>query len=132
MSSILLNDLRQGDESKAQAGNSFLYDVIAESPTLERFRADIANGLKSDDFSLEDIAARLVNFSYIIGGSGRPSYASFSGALFTRITGVEARSVERKDVSDCPDTGWLYRRQFTKPLISPREADAKEASGSDS
>lgn len=132
LSSILLNDLRQGDESKAQAGNSFLYDVIAESPTLESFRADIANGLESDDFSLEDIAARLVSFSYIIGGSGRPSYASFSGALFTKITGIEARSVESKDVSDCPDTGWLYRRQFTKPLISPRGADAKEASGSDS
>lgn len=132
LSSILLNDLRQGDESKAQAGNSFLYDVIAESPTLESFRADIANGLESDDFSLEDITARLVSFSYIIGGSGRPSYASFSGALFTKITGIEARSVESKDVSDCPDTGWLYRRQFTKPLISPRGADAKEASGSDS
>ncbi|PZT92923.1 MAG: hypothetical protein DI630_27940 [Gordonia sp. (in: high G+C Gram-positive bacteria)] len=132
LSSILLNDLRQGDESKAQAGNSFLYDVIAESPTLESFRADIANGLESDDFSLEDIAARLVSFSYIIGGSGRPSYASFSGALFTKITGIESRSVESKDVSDCPDTGWLYRRQFTKPLISPRGADAKEASGSDS
>lgn len=132
LSSILLNDLRQGDESKAQAGNSFLYDVIAESPTLESFRADIANGLESDDFSLEDIAARLVSFSYIIGGSGRPSYASFSGALFTKITGIEARSVESKDVSDCPDTGWLYRRQFTKPLVSPRGADAKEASGSDS
>ncbi|MCT2025871.1 KAP family NTPase [Dermabacter hominis] len=132
LSSFLLSDLRQGDESKAQAGNSFLYDVIAESPTLGRFRADIENGLKSDDFSLEDIAARLVNFSYIIGGSGRPSYASFSGALFTKITGVEARSVESQDVSDCPDTGWLYRRQFTKPLISPREAHAKEASGSDS
>lgn len=132
LSSILLNDLRQGDESKAQAGNSFLYNVIAESPTLESFRADIANGLESDDFSLEDIAARLVSFSYIIGGSGRPSYASFSGALFTKITGIEARSVESKDVSDCPDTGWLYRRQFTKPLISPRGADAKEASGSDS
>ncbi|GLI30661.1 MULTISPECIES: KAP family NTPase [Brachybacterium] len=132
LSSILLNGLRQGDESKAQAGNSFLYDVIAESPTLESFRADIANGLESDDFSLEDIAARLVSFSYIIGGSGRPSYASFSGALFTKITGIEARSVESKDVSDCPDTGWLYRRQFTKPLISPRGADAKEASGSDS
>lgn len=132
LSSILLNDLRQGDESKAQAGNSFLYDVIAESPTLESFRVDIANGLESDDFSLEDIAARLVSFSYIIGGSGRPSYASFSGALFTKITGIEARSVKSKDVSDCPDTGWLYRRQFTKPLISPRGADAKEASGSDS
>lgn len=132
LSLILLNDLRQGDESKAQAGNSFLYDVVAESPTLKSFRADIANGLESDDFSLEDIAARLVSFSYIIGGSGRPSSASFSGALFTKITGVEARSAESKDVSDCPDTGWLYRRQFAKPLISPRGTDTKESSGSDS
>lgn len=128
LSSILLNDLRQGDESKGQADSSFLYDVLAESPSLESFRTAIASGLEIGNFSLEDIAARLVNFSYIIGGSERPSYASFSGALFTKITGVEARSVERKDVSDCPDTGWRYRRQFTKPLISPLEADAKEPS----
>lgn len=131
LSSILLSDLRQGDESKTQVGNSFLYNVIAESPTLESFRTNIATGLEADDFSLEDIAARLVSFSYPIGGSGRPSYASFSGTLFTKITGVEALSVESKDVSDCPDTGWRYRREFTKPLISPREADVKEASGSD-
>lgn len=131
LSSILLNDLRQGDESKEQEGSSFLYEVIAESPTLTSFRVDIAKGLKSNDFSLEDIAARLVSFSYTIGGSGRPSYASFSGDLFTKITGVKAQSVSSTDVSDSPDTGWLYRRQFAKPLIAPREADHKVYRGSD-
>lgn len=73
---------------------------------LAALQAQISTGLEAQEFTIEDVAARFVGLSYVIGGSGRPSSASFSGDLFTKITGVQARSGEHVNMAEWPDASW--------------------------
>ncbi|GAA3513401.1 KAP family NTPase [Georgenia daeguensis] len=116
---FLLADLRQGDQSTGESGSSFLYGLVAESPALAELQAQIATGLATQEFTLEDVAARFVGLAYVIGGSGRPSSASFAGDLFTKITGVEARSGERRDMGEWPDSSWPRRKELAAQFVTP-------------
>lgn len=121
---LLIDDLRQGDESPEEPGMGLLYELIADSPQLDKLKGEITNGLEAGEFTLEDVAARLVGVAYVVGGSGRPSGASFSGTLFTKITGVEAGSARHLDTTDWTDASWARRRQFASQFIAgPRRSD---------
>ena len=102
---MLLADLRKGDSSDGVTGSSFLYELVAESERVGELKKQIADGLAANDFTIEDVAARFVGLAYVIGGSGRPSSASFSGDLFTKITGVAARSADHRETGEWDDTG---------------------------
>lgn len=123
----LLDDLRQGDQSTGQSGNSFLFGLVAESTTLAELQAQISAGLEAQEFTIEDIAARFVGLSYVIGGSGRPSSASFSGDLFTKITGVQARSGEQMHMEEWPDASWARRKAFAAEFIGSRDDEGDVA-----
>lgn len=127
---MLLDDLRKGDQANEEPGISFLYELVAESSSLAELQTQIANGLAADDFTLEDVAARFVGLAYVIGGSGRPSSAFFSGELFTRVTGVEARSDKHRQTGEWPDTNWPRRRQFAAQFITPAAGEG-DATGQD-
>ena len=124
---ILLTDLRKGDGSDGESGSSFLYELVADSPSLEELQTQIAAGLAANDFTIEDVAARFVDLAYVIGGSGRPSSASFSGELFTKVTGTEARSANRAETGEWPDTTWPRRREFAAQFITPTAAEDYDA-----
>lgn len=115
---MLLDDLRGRDHSDAVTGIGFLYTLVAESSKLDELRSLIASGLAAKEFTLEDSAARFVGVRYVMGGSGRPTSASFDGELFTKVTGVEARSGD--DRNEWPDTNWPRRRQFATQFITPQ------------
>lgn len=113
---ILLDHLRRGDDADDDLGGSFLYTLISESDTLGDLKKQISEGLARDDFTLGDIAARLVSFSYLVGGSGDPWSATFAGDLFTTLTGVDARSASRER-QQWTDTSWARRREFAMKCI---------------
>lgn len=122
---FLLDDLRDGDQSSGQSGSSFLYEIIADSPALPELQTRVAEGLAAYDFTLEDVAARFVGLMYAVGGSGSPSSAYFSGELFTKVTGVEARSGEFREQGEWPDTSWPRLRAFAARFImlTPDQGD---------
>jgi hypothetical protein len=62
-----------------------------------------------------------------------PSSASFSGELFTKVTGVEADTTELSERETWTDTGWARRRAFAAkyvkgpvPTCSPATAAMEE------
>jgi hypothetical protein len=115
---VLLADLRQGDESVGVAGNVFLYGLVDEAGLMPELQAAVRDGLADHAFTLGDVAARFVGFSFVVGGSGTvPSGASFSGALFTRVTGVEADSIDHLERGDWTDTSWAQRRLFAMSYV---------------
>lgn len=116
---VLLEDLRGRDESDAQSGIGYLYALVAESSRMEELHNQVAGGLAANQFTLEDVAARLVGLAYVIGGSGRPTSASFDGELFAKVTGVEARSGSDRDTGEWSDSSWTRRGQFAAQFITP-------------
>lgn len=128
---MLLADLRKGDSSDGETGSSFLYELVAESERVGELKKQIADGLAANDFTIEDVAARFVGLAYVIGGSGRPSSASFSGDLFTKITGVAARSADHRETGEWDDTGWPRRREFAAQFILSAAADHQARSHSE-
>ena len=128
---MLLADLRMGDNSHGETGSSFLYELVAESEFFGELQKQIADGLAAHDFTIEDVAARFVGLAYVVGGSGRPSSASFSGELFTKITGVAARSTDHRETGEWDDTGWPRRREFAAQFIVPAAAEHEAASDAD-
>lgn len=128
---ILLADLQKGDSSDGETGSSFLYELVAESDRLGELQKQIEKGLAAKDFTIEDVAARFVGLAYVIGGSGHPSSASFSGDLFTKITGVPARSTGHHETGEWEDTGWPRRRQFAAQFIVSTAAEHEATSDSD-
>lgn len=56
-------------------------------------------------------------------GSGGPSRASFSGELFTKVTGLKARSREDREAREWSDTTWQSRRRFAAQFITPPAVD---------
>lgn len=123
---MLLEDLRKRDESSGAPGSGFFYELVAESPSLEELQTQIADGLTAGDFTIEDVAARFVGLAYVIGGSGRPSSASFSGDLFTKVTGVASRSADHSETGEWLDAGWSRRREFAAQFIRPSADEAAE------
>ena len=128
---MLLADLREGDNSDGEPGSVFLYELVADSPRLEELQALIADGLATNDFTIQDVAARFVGLAYVIGGSGRPSSASFAADLFTKVTGVPARSADHVETGEWPDSSWPRRREFAAQYITSTAAE-DDVSGNES
>ena len=114
---VLLADLRRGDGSDDETGNPFLYGLVEKAGLLPRLQVAVREGLEAGDFTLEDVAARFVNFAYLVGGPARPPSASFSGALFTKVTGVEAGSIDLDESGEWTDTSWSRRRKFAARYV---------------
>ncbi|SJN37437.1 KAP family P-loop NTPase fold protein [Luteococcus japonicus] len=111
----LLEDLSRGDASTMR-GQGFLFDVAATSK-LDELKQLIATGVDANDFTLEDLAARLVSTSYLVGGDGRIHRFRFEPELFTRLTGIPAKGRESKTDDGEPDGSWAARRAFVATLI---------------
>jgi hypothetical protein len=116
---VLLADLREGDASAREAGTPFLYALVDDAGLLPDLQVMIREGLAAGDFTVEDVAARFVGFAYLVGGStgAPPSSVSFAGALFTKVTGIEADSEEHSERETWDDISWARRRAFAARYI---------------
>lgn len=124
----LLKDLRAGDTSTELAGGVFLYNFVIDAGLESEIQKAVRDGLAAEEFTVADVAARFVGFSYVVGGSGKPSGASFAGQLFTTITGIPARSVELRERDVWTDTSWPRKREFAMEYVNPAPAaDEDEA-----
>lgn len=115
---ILVADLESGDSAEGIESYTFLYGIVAESERLGDLQTAVASGLEQGDFNIEDVAARFVGFSYFVGGSPtKPAGASFSGSLFTEVTGVPARSSDLSEKREWSDRSWPIRRAFAMEFV---------------
>lgn len=114
----LIEDLRRGDESDGRFTGSFLYNFVLETDLKEDLRAAVRAGLTAGEFRVEDVAARFVGFAYVIGGSGKPSSASFSGEVFTAVTGIPATSTDHNERGDWSDPTWARKREFALEYVN--------------
>lgn len=105
-----------------RAAAVFLHELVAESKLLGELQKQIADALDANDFTIEDVAARFVGLAYVNDESGRPWSASFSGELFTRVTGVDAHSADHCETGAWHDTSWPRRHEFAAQFILPASA----------
>ncbi|MGY1707581.1 KAP family NTPase [Geodermatophilus sp. SYSU D00697] len=128
---MLLDDLRGRDDSEGEVGSPFLYGVVDEAGLLPELRAAVRDGVAAGEFTVGDVAARLVGFAYIIGGptGAPPASASFSGELFSKITGLEADSADHSERETWTDTqlgptsgicSRLHQGSCGRNVVSPR------------
>ncbi|WP_448640254.1 KAP family P-loop NTPase fold protein [Geodermatophilus sp. URMC 63] len=122
---MLLADLRGRDDSKSEPGSPFLYGVVDKAGLLPELQAAVREGVGAGDFTVEDVAARFVGFAYIVGGptGTPPSSASFSGGLFSKVTGVQADSADHSERETWIDTSWARRRAFAARYIKEPAAE---------
>lgn len=113
----LLKDLRAGDGSTGLAGGVFLYNFVIKAGLESEIQKAVRDGLAAGEFTVADVAARFVGFSYVVGGSGKPSAASFTGTLFTTLTGIPARSAEHREHGEWKDTSWARKREFAMEFV---------------
>lgn len=124
---VLLNNLRERDAANTDIKMGSLLSLVSSSSAGNDLIAGIRRGLEIQEFTLQDIAARLVGFGYAIGGSGKPSGGSFDGQLFYTLTGVSARSVDHDYSVEWPDDSWARRREYAAPLIEETVTSRDEA-----
>jgi len=115
--SILAN-LRARDEADTSERVHFMINFVRECGDAEALRSSIEAGVASGEFSLEDVAARFVHFSYPIGvPHPQPSGAGFSGGEFTDLTGRPARSQDTTHDMSWNADSWKARREFAAIYI---------------
>ena len=122
----LLKDLRAGDTSTGLAGGVFLYNFVIDAGLESEIQKAVRGGLAAEEFTVADVAARFVGFSFVVGGSGKPSGASFTGQLFTTVTGIPAKSVDLRERDEWTDTSWARKREFAMEFVNPVPDDDED------
>jgi len=72
----LLADLRLGDHSDDETGNPFTSGWSMRPVSCPTCKAAIRQGLDGGEFTVEDVAARLVGFAYVVCGPAGAKPAS--------------------------------------------------------
>lgn len=121
LSELLLKDLRERDNASGDLAYSFLFDLVCEFGDGSHFQDAIREGVRRNEFTLEDVAARHVSFSYTSrGAQSAPWAATFSAGLFTQITGVPASEPDFGEKGTWEDRSLLQRREFARRYIQGR------------
>lgn len=115
---FLSEELQKQDLADAESGSGFLFDFVRESPFADALERSIAEGLASNLFTIEDVAARFVGFSYLHGSTNSLKKAYFSGESFSRLTGVEARSSDAGVEVEWSRDNWVERRNFARSFLA--------------
>lgn len=109
----LIADLREKNNADGTWAYPFLFGLVAEYGDLSKLQGTVQEGILSNEFTIEDVAARFVSFSYLLGGSrAKPWAASFSANLFSTVAGVGAQASELSEKGDWEDTSWSRRKTF--------------------
>lgn len=122
----LLTDLRERDNSTSKTIGPFLYRFVLTSDIGPDLQTAVRNGIANGDFTEGDVAARLVGFAYVVGGTGKPSSASFSGDLFTKLTGIPANSTDNSERDDWTEATWSRKREFAMGYVHPESGEASQ------
>ena len=119
----ILANLRERDGACPDIRMAFLLDQVLASPERDKLIECVRKGLKNNEFTPQDVAARLVGLSYGSKGFGA---VSFDGNLFTQLTGVSARSIDYTPHYPLSGNDWVYRREFAASFIEESGASAVE------
>ncbi|MGO0605859.1 P-loop NTPase fold protein [Brevibacterium linens] len=118
ISGLVLADLRKRDNAPGTLAYTFLFEVVAEFGDGSELQNGIEEGLRSNAFTVEDVAARHVSFLYASGSArSAPWAASFSADLFTALTGIPADQPEFSEKGDWKDRSWTRRKSFARKYI---------------
>nr|WP_200255630.1 P-loop NTPase fold protein [Corynebacterium pygosceleis] len=112
----LLDSLKNGDNADEKS-SILRYELLAASNKFEELKKEIAHGLKQQDFTKGDVAARFVSFFYSAGSPDVPVAASFSGDFFAEVTGIPARSADYVSTEDWPNFSISQRRLFSSQFV---------------
>lgn len=124
----LIEGLRMGDSADTDVATIFLFGLLVENGMQDETKAEVLAGIDRGEFSLEDVAARFVGFSYLMGGSKtKPFGASFSGNLFEQVTGISASSSDLSERGDWDAASWEVRREFAMKHLQRPGAGSSEA-----
>ena len=121
--SEVLATLRARDNACPDIRMAFLLGHILESSERDKLIECVRKGLKNNEFTPQDVAARLVGLSYGSKGFGA---VSFDGNLFTQLTGVSARSIDYTPHYPLSGNDWVQRREFAASFIEESGASAVE------
>src|SRR5699024_317292 len=69
ISGLVLADLRKRDNAPGTLAYTFLFEVVAEFGDGSELQNGIEEGLRSNAFTVEDVAARHVSFLYASGSA---------------------------------------------------------------
>ena len=119
----ILANLRERDGACPDIRMAFLLDQVLASPERDKLIECVRKGLKNNEFTPQDVAARLVGLSYGSKGFGA---VSFDGNLFTQLTGVSARSIDYTPHYPLSGNDWVYRREFAASFIEESGASTVE------
>ena len=120
----ILANLRERDGACPDIRMAFLLDQVLASPERDKLIECVRRGLRSSEFTPQDVAARLVGLSYYEpSGFGA---VSFDGNLFTQLTDIPARSIDYTPHYPLSGNDWAYRREFAASFIEESGASAVE------
>ena len=119
----ILANLRERDNACPDIRMAFLLDRVLASRWRDKLIECVRKGLKSNEFTPQDVAARLVGLSYGSEGFGA---VSFDGNLFTQLTGVSARSIDYTPHYPLSGNDWVQRREFAASFIEESGASTVE------
>lgn len=119
----ILANLRERDNACPDIRMAFLLDRVLASRWRDKLIECVRKGLKSNEFTPQDVAARLVGLSYGSEGFGA---VLFDGNLFTQLTGVPARSIDYTPHYPLSGNDWVQRREFAASFIEESGASTVE------
>lgn len=118
----ILANLRARDGADPAERVHLMINFVRECGDAEALRASVEAGIDGGEFTVLDVAARFVHFSYPVGVANRlPSGAGFSGGEFTEVTGLPARSGDTIHGVSWNTDSWEARRAFAEQFVRETE-----------
>lgn len=121
--STILTNLRARDSANPSERAHFMINFVHACGDFQSLRDSVASGIDAGEFTIADVAARFVHFSYPVGAANpKPSGAGFAGSEFTELTGQAARNQDPTHHGMSWDTNSLEaRRQFAETHLADAE-----------
>ncbi|KRC53411.1 MULTISPECIES: P-loop NTPase fold protein [unclassified Nocardioides] len=118
----VLANLRARDRANPAERVHFMINFVRSCGDFQSLRESVEAGIRAEEFTLADVAARFVHFSYPVGVTNpQPSGAGFSGSEFTELTGQAARDQDTTHGVAWDANSWEERRLFAESYLDGAE-----------
>lgn len=118
----VLTNLRARDTADTSQRVLFMINFVRAYGDFDSLREGVETGIRSEQFTLVDVAARFVHFSYPVGVSNpEPSGVGFSGREFAELTGQAARDQDATRGVTWDTDSWEPRRLFAEQYLDRSE-----------
>jgi hypothetical protein len=128
ISADLLEHLGLQDEGSEDSTAFLSFMFVSTFGDSDGLRAEILSRLP-DEFEIEDLAARFVSLSYLVGPNTKPRLDAFDQELFAKFapatSPLYSNSVEKN--VDTRDVSWANRRKYARGRATSPESTASHA-----